>query len=104
MKRYADLGDVITEALARYADEVRSGTFPEEQHTYAMPEDELKAFEATESTRATMSTGTTAAIATVAAARAHVQPCTERTPTSSSQPHHARHAKNSAPKIASVRP
>ena len=37
---------MITEALARYADEVRSGAFPEEQHTYAMPEEELKAFEA----------------------------------------------------------
>jgi len=46
VKRYADLGDVITEALVRYADEVRSGAFPEEQHTYAMPDDELAAFEA----------------------------------------------------------
>ena len=47
VKRYADLGDAIVEALGRYAEEVRSGAFPEEQHTYAMPEDELKAFEAT---------------------------------------------------------
>jgi 3-methyl-2-oxobutanoate hydroxymethyltransferase len=46
VKRYADLGDVITEALARYAEEVRSGTFPEQQHAYAMPEEELAAFEA----------------------------------------------------------
>ncbi|HTO26194.1 MAG TPA: 3-methyl-2-oxobutanoate hydroxymethyltransferase, partial [Gaiellaceae bacterium] len=45
VKRYADLGAVITDALTRYADEVRSGAFPEEQHTYAMPEDERKAFE-----------------------------------------------------------
>jgi 3-methyl-2-oxobutanoate hydroxymethyltransferase len=45
VKRYADLGDVIVEALGRYADEVRNGTFPEEQHTYAMPEDERAAFE-----------------------------------------------------------
>ncbi len=45
VKRYADLGEVIVEALGRYADEVRSGTFPEEQHTYAMPEDERAAFE-----------------------------------------------------------
>jgi 3-methyl-2-oxobutanoate hydroxymethyltransferase len=47
VKRYADLGDVIIEALGRYADEVRSGTFPEEHHTYAMPEDERAAFEKT---------------------------------------------------------
>lgn len=46
VKRYADLGEVITEALARYAEEVRSGAFPEERHTYAMPEEELAAFEA----------------------------------------------------------
>jgi len=47
VKRYADLGDVIVEALGRYANEVRSGTFPEEQHTYAMPDEERTAFEAT---------------------------------------------------------
>jgi 3-methyl-2-oxobutanoate hydroxymethyltransferase len=44
VKRYADLASVITEALGRYADEVRSGAFPEEQHTYSMPEEELAAF------------------------------------------------------------
>ena len=46
VKRYADLGEVIVAALTRYADEVRSGAFPEERHTYAMPEEELAAFEA----------------------------------------------------------
>jgi 3-methyl-2-oxobutanoate hydroxymethyltransferase len=46
VKRYAELGDAIVEALGRYADEVRSGAFPEEQHTYAMPADEREAFEA----------------------------------------------------------
>jgi len=45
VKRYADLGEVIVEALGRYAEEVRSGAFPEEQHTYAMPEEERAAFE-----------------------------------------------------------
>ena len=46
VKRYAEIGAEITAALARFADEVRSGAFPEEQHTYAMPEEELTAFEA----------------------------------------------------------
>jgi 3-methyl-2-oxobutanoate hydroxymethyltransferase len=46
VKRYADLGTAITEALGRYAEEVRDGTFPEQQHTYAMPEEELAEFEA----------------------------------------------------------
>jgi 3-methyl-2-oxobutanoate hydroxymethyltransferase len=44
VKRYADLGAVITEALQTYAEEVRSGTFPEAQHTYKMPDEELAAF------------------------------------------------------------
>jgi 3-methyl-2-oxobutanoate hydroxymethyltransferase len=46
VKRYAELGEAITEALAQYADDVRGGAFPEEQHTYKMPEEERKAFEA----------------------------------------------------------
>jgi 3-methyl-2-oxobutanoate hydroxymethyltransferase len=45
VKRYADLGEVVTEALGRFADDVRSGAFPEEQHTYAMPAEELATFE-----------------------------------------------------------
>jgi 3-methyl-2-oxobutanoate hydroxymethyltransferase len=47
VKRYADLAGAITRALGAYADDVRSGRFPEEQHTYAMPEEELALFEAT---------------------------------------------------------
>ena len=46
VKRYAELGDAIVDALGRYAEEVRSGTFPEEQHTYKMPDEERAAFEA----------------------------------------------------------
>ena len=46
VKRYADVGEIIVEALGRYAQEVRSGAFPEEQHTYAMPEEERAAFDA----------------------------------------------------------
>ena len=46
MKRYANLSAEIRDALTAYAGEVRSGAFPEEQHTYAMSEEELAAFEA----------------------------------------------------------
>jgi 3-methyl-2-oxobutanoate hydroxymethyltransferase len=46
VKRYAELGDVIVDALGRYAEEVRNGAFPEEQHTYKMPDEERAAFEA----------------------------------------------------------
>ena len=43
-KRYADIGGDIRSALERFGAEVRSGAFPAEEHTYAMPEDELDAF------------------------------------------------------------
>ena len=45
VKRYADLAAEIQRALEAYAGEVRSGAFPEEQHTYSMPEEELALFE-----------------------------------------------------------
>ena len=47
VKRYADLADQITTALAAYVDDVRERRFPEEVHTYAMPDDELAEFEQT---------------------------------------------------------
>jgi 3-methyl-2-oxobutanoate hydroxymethyltransferase len=47
VKRYAELGDAIVDALGRYAEDVRSGEFPEEQHTYTMPPAEAEAFRAT---------------------------------------------------------
>lgn len=43
-KRYAEIGAEIQDALERFAGEVRAGAFPGEEHTYAMPEDELEAF------------------------------------------------------------
>ena len=43
-KRYAEIGVAIQDALERFAEEVRSGVFPTEEHTYAMLEDELAAF------------------------------------------------------------
>ena len=45
VKRYADLAGEIQRALEAYADEVRSGAFPEEQHTYSIPDEELALFE-----------------------------------------------------------
>jgi 3-methyl-2-oxobutanoate hydroxymethyltransferase len=45
VKRYADVGDVIRTALAEYVEDVRERRFPEEQHTYAMPDEELALFE-----------------------------------------------------------
>jgi 3-methyl-2-oxobutanoate hydroxymethyltransferase len=46
VKRYADVGDTIRAALSEYAADVRERRFPEEQHTYAMPDEELVLFEA----------------------------------------------------------
>ena len=46
VKRYAEVAATIAEALERYAEEVRNRTFPEERHTYKMPDDERAAFEA----------------------------------------------------------
>jgi 3-methyl-2-oxobutanoate hydroxymethyltransferase len=46
VKQYADLSSEIRRALEAYAEEVRQRRFPEERHTYAMPEEELAVFEA----------------------------------------------------------
>jgi 3-methyl-2-oxobutanoate hydroxymethyltransferase len=46
VKRYAELANEIVDALGRYAADVRSGAFPEERHTYSIPDAELEAFEA----------------------------------------------------------
>jgi 3-methyl-2-oxobutanoate hydroxymethyltransferase len=45
VKRYADLATEIRRALETYVAEVQQGTFPQEQHTYSMPDEELRAFE-----------------------------------------------------------
>jgi 3-methyl-2-oxobutanoate hydroxymethyltransferase len=45
VKQYARLGPAIQSALERYANDVRSGAFPEEQHTYSIPAEELELFE-----------------------------------------------------------
>jgi 3-methyl-2-oxobutanoate hydroxymethyltransferase len=46
VKRYAELGETIRSALEAYAADVRAHRFPEDQHTYAMPAEELEHFEA----------------------------------------------------------
>ncbi|OLE31195.1 MAG: 3-methyl-2-oxobutanoate hydroxymethyltransferase [Actinobacteria bacterium 13_1_20CM_3_68_10] len=46
VKRYADLATEIRAALQRYAADVREQRFPEEQHTYSIPDEELAEFEA----------------------------------------------------------
>jgi 3-methyl-2-oxobutanoate hydroxymethyltransferase len=45
VKQYAELAPLIGDAVSRYADEVRDGSFPEPKHTYAMSEEELALFE-----------------------------------------------------------
>jgi 3-methyl-2-oxobutanoate hydroxymethyltransferase len=46
VKRYADLASEIRHALRSYAADVREGRFPDAQHTYSIPDDELAEFEA----------------------------------------------------------
>jgi 3-methyl-2-oxobutanoate hydroxymethyltransferase len=46
VKQYAKLGPEIQRALEQYAADVRSGAFPEQRHTYAIPAEELELFEA----------------------------------------------------------
>jgi 3-methyl-2-oxobutanoate hydroxymethyltransferase len=46
VKQYADLATEIRTAVAAYVDEVRGRRFPEERHTYSMPDEELERFEA----------------------------------------------------------
>jgi 3-methyl-2-oxobutanoate hydroxymethyltransferase len=46
VKQYAKLGPEIQAALERYAEDVRTGVFPEERHTYSIAAEELELFEA----------------------------------------------------------
>lgn len=45
VKRYADLGGSIREALRRYKEEVEGGVFPGPEHTFAMAEAEMEKLE-----------------------------------------------------------
>jgi 3-methyl-2-oxobutanoate hydroxymethyltransferase len=44
VKRYAELGDEMVEAMAQYREEVKEGEFPKEEHCYRMPEEEYEKF------------------------------------------------------------
>src|SRR5947208_8641189 len=46
VKQYAQVGPEIQRALEAYATDVRSGAFPEPQHTYSMPDEQLALFDA----------------------------------------------------------
>ncbi len=45
VKRYAEIGAEMTAALRSYVSDVRTSRFPEQQHTYSMPTEELEQFE-----------------------------------------------------------
>jgi 3-methyl-2-oxobutanoate hydroxymethyltransferase len=45
VKRYANLSREIRDAIEAYAEDVRAGTFPDEEHAYAMDEHERERFE-----------------------------------------------------------
>jgi 3-methyl-2-oxobutanoate hydroxymethyltransferase len=53
VERYASLAGEIADALGRYASAVRSGAFPEDQHTYSIPDEQLERFEDALAARAT---------------------------------------------------
>ena len=46
VKKYANLAEVIDKALRQFAEEVRSGKFPEEKHCYHMLEGEREKLQA----------------------------------------------------------
>ena len=56
VKRYANLSREIRDALEAYAHDVRTGAFPEEQHTYGMPDQERQQFESQIQSRKTTGT------------------------------------------------
>jgi len=45
VKHYAEVGEVMQDAVERYAGEVRGGEYPAPEHTYSMPPEEVEAFQ-----------------------------------------------------------
>jgi 3-methyl-2-oxobutanoate hydroxymethyltransferase len=46
VKKYANVAEVVTNAISSYGDDVRSGRFPAEEHCYRMIEGEYPKFQA----------------------------------------------------------
>ena len=44
VKRYAELGEEMVEAMSQYKKEVKEGEFPAEEHCYRMPDEEYEKF------------------------------------------------------------
>ena len=51
VRPYANLREVITDAVSRYADDVRNGTYPSEAESYALPAETAAALELDNPTR-----------------------------------------------------
>jgi len=51
VRPYANLHEVMTEAVTRYADDVRSGTYPSEDESYALPADAAEELKITASAK-----------------------------------------------------
>ncbi|HEY8413320.1 MAG TPA: 3-methyl-2-oxobutanoate hydroxymethyltransferase [Pyrinomonadaceae bacterium] len=51
VRPYANLRDVITDAVSRYADDVRNGTYPSEAESYALPAETAEALDIHNPTR-----------------------------------------------------
>jgi 3-methyl-2-oxobutanoate hydroxymethyltransferase len=45
VKHYAEIGEAMANAVAAYAQDVRTHGYPAAEHTYSIPDDELEAFE-----------------------------------------------------------
>ena len=45
VRPYANLGEIITDAVSRYADDVRNGTYPSEAESYGLPAETAEALE-----------------------------------------------------------
>lgn len=51
VRPYANLREVITDAVSKYADDVRNGTYPSEAESYALPSETAEALEIENPTR-----------------------------------------------------
>ncbi|HJT67335.1 MAG TPA: 3-methyl-2-oxobutanoate hydroxymethyltransferase [Pyrinomonadaceae bacterium] len=51
VRPYANLGEIITDAVSRYADDVRNGTYPSEAESYGLPAETAEALDIDNPTR-----------------------------------------------------